>query len=113
MNLYEYQKNAMRTANLGLNENDQLLNAALGVSGEAGEFAGYVKKFFFQGHDMQKEKLISELGDVMWYIALACECMGMNMEDVAEYNIEKLKARYPEAFTPLQSIERVQEFSNE
>ena len=113
MNFYEYQKNAMRTANLGLNENDQLLNAALGVSGEAGEFAGYVKKFFFQGHDFPKDKLISEIGDVLWYCALACEAMGINMEDIAEYNLDKLKKRYPEAFTPSQSIERVQEFGEE
>lgn len=113
MNFHDYQKKAMRTANMGLNENDQLLNAALGLSGEAGEFADLIKKFFFQGHDFNKEKLISELSDQLWYVALACQCMGIDMDDVAEYNINKLKARYPEAFTPLQSIERVQEFGNE
>lgn len=110
MNFYEYQKKAMRTSNNVLNENDQLLNAALGVSGEAGEFAGYVKKFFFQGHDFPKEKLISELGDVLWYCALACDSMGIDLEDVVSYNLDKLQKRYPEAFSPNQSVERVPEF---
>jgi NTP pyrophosphatase (non-canonical NTP hydrolase) len=113
MNFYEYQKKAMRTANLGLNENDQLMNAALGMSGEAGEFAGYVKKFFFQGHDFPKEKLISEAGDVIWYCALACEAMGIDLEDVVQYNLDKLQKRYPEAFSPNQSIERVKEFGDD
>lgn len=113
MNFYEYQKKAMRTANNGLNENDQLLNAALGVSGEAGEFAGYVKKFFFQGHDFPKDKLISELGDIIWYCALACDAMGIDLEDVISYNIEKLQKRYPEAFSANNSVERVEEFGSE
>jgi NTP pyrophosphatase (non-canonical NTP hydrolase) len=113
MNFFEYQKKAMRTANMGLSDNDQLLNAALGVSGEAGEFSGYVKKFFYQGEDLPKEQLISELGDVMWYIALACEAMGVDLEDVATYNLEKLEIRYPDAFSPHHSINRVPEFGSD
>ncbi len=109
MNFYEYQKSSMRTANMGLSDNDQLLNAALGVSGEAGELSGYVKKFFFQGHDFPKEKLILEMGDVLWYMALMCECMGIDLEDVAAANIEKLKGRYPEKFSPNLSINRTDE----
>jgi NTP pyrophosphatase (non-canonical NTP hydrolase) len=107
MNFYEYQKKAMRTANFALSDNDQLLNAALGISGESGEFAGMVKKFMFQGHDFDKQKLIAELGDVIWYAALACESMSIDLEDIVAYNIEKLEKRYPEKFAPNHSIERV------
>ncbi len=107
MNFYEYQKKAMRTARMDLSDNEQLVNAALGLSGEAGEFAGMVKKWMYQGHDFDKAKLISELGDCMWYIALACHAMGVDLEDVASYNLDKLMKRYPEAFSPNHSIERV------
>ncbi len=109
MNFYEYQKKAMRTAKMDLSDNEQLVNAALGVSGEAGEFAGEVKKWMYQGHDFEKTKLISEIGDVIWYCALACLAMGIDLEDVAQFNLDKLAIRYPEAFSPNNSIERVDE----
>lgn len=109
MNFYEYQKKAMRTANYDLSDNDQLVNAVMGLTGEAGELANEVKKFMFQGHDFDKQKLIAELGDVIWYAALACESMSIDLEDVAAYNIEKLEKRYPEKFAPNHSIERVDE----
>ena len=75
------------------------LTAAVGISAEGGEFMEIVKKMVFQGkpwnHD-NREHLIIELGDVMWYVMQACaalECI--NLEDVVAGNVEKLKKRYP------------------
>lgn len=107
MNFYEYQKKAMRTANMGLSDNEQLVNAALGLAGEAGELANEVKKWMYQGHDFDKAKIINEGGDLAWYLALLCQSMGVDMEDMVQYNLDKLMKRYPEAFSPNHSIERV------
>ena len=96
----QYQKAALRTANRGAwrSENDQLNNAALGLSGEGGEVADIVKKFLYQGHDLEKDKLKDEAGDVLWYLALLADALGLTLEQIAERNIEKLEKRYPVAF---------------
>jgi NTP pyrophosphatase (non-canonical NTP hydrolase) len=57
-----------------------------------------VKKMVFQGkpwNDANREHLIVELGDVMWYVAQACMALDVSFDDVVERNVEKLKARYP------------------
>lgn len=71
LNFNEYQAEAMKTANSDkLTLNEMLTNAALGLNGEAGEFADLVKKHLFQGHCLDREKLIKELGDCLWYVSL-------------------------------------------
>ena len=92
MDFNTYQTEAAKT----VSENGfDLRNAALGLCGEAGEFADLVKKFTYQGHDFDKEHLKRELGDIMWYMALAATIIGCDLEDVAETNIAKLRTRYP------------------
>ena len=92
MDFNTYQTEAAKT----VSENGfDLRNAALGLCGESGEFADLVKKFSYQGHDLDKEHLKRELGDIMWYMALAATIIGCDLEDVAETNITKLRARYP------------------
>lgn len=109
----EYEKHAERTQNTDvINENDILVNAALGLTGESGELADLVKKYLFQGHDLDKTKVISELGDILWYISLACKALHINLSDIPEYNIEKLKQRYPLRFAAKQSIHRPKEMVN-
>lgn len=103
MNTKEYTKLAMRTAT---GKGRSLLNVGLGLPGEAGEVADMIKKHTFQGHELNEEKLILELGDVLWYVALACNLLNVEMEDVMEKNIEKLKKRYPQGFTPSASVNR-------
>lgn len=83
-----------------------MIAAALGVSGESGEFADHVKKWWAQGHTLDSAKVEEELGDVLWYVALACSAMSLDMGVVAERNIEKLRARYPEGFSTERSINR-------
>ncbi len=107
MNINDYQRKAMRTANYALTDNSQITNAAMGLCGEAGELANEVKKFLFQNHDFNKATIIEELGDCLWYIALGCESIGISMEDIAQSNIDKLFIRYPEKFTTEHSVSRV------
>ena len=76
----------------------RLLTAAVGVSAEGGEFMEIVKKMVFQGkpwNDDNREHLIIELGDVLWYVAQACMALEVSFDDVVAGNVEKLKKRYP------------------
>ena len=76
----------------------RLLTAAVGISAEGGEFMEIVKKMVFQGkpwNDDNREHLVIELGDVMWYVMQACAALDVSLEDVVAGNVEKLKKRYP------------------
>lgn len=84
---------------------EKLFHAVFGLSSEAGEVAGILQKVF-QGHDLDKDHLIKELGDCLWMIAEACEALGDTMGRVAEVNIWKLWERYPEGFSSDRSIHR-------
>ena len=78
---------------------ERLLTAAVGISAEGGEFTEIVKKMIFQGKPYDKsnkEHLIIELGDVMWYVAQACMALDESLEDICDRNIDKLSKRYPE-----------------
>lgn len=85
----------------------EMLNGALGITGEAGEVADLIKKHIFHGHDLDTDALVKEIGDVCWYVALLCTAIGVDLESVMEKNIEKLKTRYPEGFSSEASINRV------
>ena len=106
MNFNEYQKLAQRTSSKKISAIDKVLNGLMGLNGEAGECIDILKKYFFQGHDLDADKLIDELGDVLWYIAETCTGIGVTMEEVAKRNIEKLRKRYPDGFETERSINR-------
>ena len=77
---------------------ERLLTAAVGISAEGGEFMEIVKKMVFQGkhyNDDNREHLIIELGDVMWYVMQACMALEVSLDEVVEGNVDKLKKRYP------------------
>jgi NTP pyrophosphatase (non-canonical NTP hydrolase) len=103
-----YQRLAMRTANPALDVSQQLLNGALGLCGEAGEVADTLKKSLFQGHELDHDVVVKELGDVLWYVAQLCEALGLNMATVMEANVEKLRRRYPSGFSSAESVSRVE-----
>ena len=76
----------------------RLLTAAVGISAEGGEFMEIVKKMLFQGkpwNEDNREHLIIELGDVMWYVMQACKALDVSLDEVISGNVEKLKKRYP------------------
>ncbi len=77
---------------------NRLTTAAVGISAEGGEFMEIVKKMVFQGKPWNadnREHLIIELGDVLWYVAQACMALDVSFDDVVSRNVEKLKKRYP------------------
>lgn len=79
---------------------------ALGLAGEAGEVADLVKKAVFHRHPLDREKLIKELGDVLWYVAALCTKLGVHMDDVMAANIAKLRTRYPDGYSSAASLQR-------
>lgn len=101
----DYQRAAMRTANA---ECKCLTCAALGLTGEAGEVADEIKKFLFHGHPLNTEKVVKELGDVMWYVALTCDVLHVSLDDVMRLNVEKLLKRYPDGFDADKSLHRAE-----
>ena len=107
MEAREAARKAREAARSGKGKETPLLAGALGMCGEAGECAEIVKKALFQGHEVNKDKMIEELGDVMWYIALTATGLGVTLEEIATYNIEKLSRRYPTGhFRKTDSTER-------
>jgi len=77
---------------------ERLLTAGVGINAEGGEFLEIIKKMIFQGKPWDghnKEHLIIELGDLMWYVAQACMALGISFDDVIARNVKKLEARYP------------------
>ncbi len=78
----------------------------MGLNGEAGEAMDIIKKYYYQGHELDKEKLKDECSDVLWYLAEIAEGLEIGLEDIAIHNIEKLKKRYPDGFAVEKSINR-------
>ena len=106
MTVNEYQKLAMTTLNPALDKKDVLINGVMGLCGESGEAIDIVKKWLAQGHELDKEKLAKELGDIAWYLAETATALDLKLEDIFKANIEKLKKRYPEGFDSQRSIHR-------
>lgn len=106
MNVNEYQKLAMKTLNPTLDKKEVLINGVMGLCGEAGEAIDIVKKHLAQGHELDREHLIKELGDIAWYLAETAAALDVDLETVLELNIAKLKERYPEGFSKERSQNR-------
>ena len=102
MNFNEYQLDAKRT----MVAKTDIINVDLGLAGEAGEFADSIKKHVYHDHPLNRAHLIKELGDILWYVAVGAEILGIRLESVAVENIAKLRERYPEGFDPARSQNR-------
>lgn len=101
MTINEYQEACLRTEPPAakISETTRLENGLMGLNGEAGEAIDILKKFLFQGHELDKKHLARELGDVAWYLAVSADALGYYLEDIFQMNIDKLKARYPDGFS--------------
>ena len=108
MNVNEYQELAMTTLNPQLNKKDVLINSVMGLCGESGETIDIVKKWLAQGHELDKERLAKELGDIAWYLAEAATALDMPLEQILQANIDKLKKRYPDGFEVKRSLVRLE-----
>ena len=123
----EYQKEALRTESVPRNEDGtpydmvnifkprtfsmvcRLLQGLMGLNGEAGEAIDILKKHLFQGHDLDREHLAKELGDVAWYLAVSADALGYSLEQILQMNVDKLRARYPGGFEAERSLHRAGE----
>ena len=106
MTIDEYQHLAMVTLNPALSQKDVLINGVMGLCGESGEAIDIVKKHLAQGHPLDKEKLIKELGDIAWYLAETAWALDIPLEEILQGNIDKLKRRFPEGFSTERSLNR-------
>lgn len=93
MDAKEYSALAIRTANPNANP---MMNALLGLAGESGEVCDYMKKVLFHDKEFDKEVLVAELGDLLWYVNLLLSAIEVDWSEVFEKNIKKLSKRYPE-----------------
>ena len=107
MTINEYQYAALRTAQTDkLSARELLLNSALGLCGESGEVADLLKKYHFQGHNLDLDHVAKELGDIAWYLAIGASAIGYDLETILQMNVDKLKARYPNGFSADRSLHR-------
>jgi NTP pyrophosphatase (non-canonical NTP hydrolase) len=93
-----YQLEVRRTSIDGLSTRDEILLGAIGLCGESGEVAELVKKHAFHGDKLDRTSLITEMGDVLWYLAHLANALDISLDDVAAGNMEKLRRRYPDGF---------------
>lgn len=100
MNLYTYEEAALRTARDADGSLPPLWYLALGLTGEAGEVADLVKKFERHAKPFDRARIIDELGDVLWYLAVMARASGTTLLEVAQHNVAKLERRYPSGFAP-------------
>lgn len=105
MRMNEYQDLARRTQNPGLNLTERKEHALMGMVSEVGEICAHWQKVH-QGHAMDVDAVIGEVGDLMWFIAELCDVLRVDLETVAARNIDKLRRRYPQGFDEGRSLHR-------
>jgi NTP pyrophosphatase (non-canonical NTP hydrolase) len=111
MNLNKYQELSKRTLPAHENEVEikhALANYSLGLVCESGEVGDHIKKHVFHLHELNVEEVTKELGDVFHYLSGIATILGLSLNDIAQANIEKLNARYPNGFNPQDSINRTE-----
>jgi NTP pyrophosphatase (non-canonical NTP hydrolase) len=106
MTAEEYQAEVDRTMTL-TDPRRVVLMCGLGSPEEAGEVAGIIKKWYFQGHDLDHESLKEEIGDTLWYLTVLSTALGFSLSDIFEANRDKLRKRYPNGFSTEASLARV------
>ena len=105
MNLKEYQEACKKTAKEFPNPEIEIATWGLGLTGEAGDIAGCIKKTYAHDND-QKQGIRENIGDMFWYIAMMCNFFNWDLEEVLNENIEKLKKRYPEGKFTIEHAKR-------
>lgn len=105
----DYQVAVKRTMPTNISERDKLSMLCMGLSGETGEVVDHVKKHLYQGHALDRQKVIEEAGDALWYLANLLNMVDATLNEVEKHNIEKLFGRYPEGFSSERSINRGEE----
>ena len=107
MTMNEYQELAARTIRGDIGASARAVHALHGMVSEVGELHGVYQKVY-QGHKFDREHAKKELGDLMWFVAEYAGAMGWTLEEVAQANVDKLRARYPEGFDAAHSLHRAE-----
>lgn len=105
VNFNEYQELARRTQNPHLSFPERRMHALHGIAAEAGEIHGIYQKTY-QGHTLDVDKIVDEMGDLMWFLAELADVLRVSLDDVAHRNVAKLKRRYPDGFSEHRSVNR-------
>ena len=84
----------------------RLLHVGMGLATEAGEFMDALKRYVFYGKELDTVNLIEELGDVTWYLRIACDVLGVSLAEVIQKNVDKLRKRFPDKFTEDKAVNR-------
>lgn len=105
MQMNDYQLAAARTMNPALSFEETSRHALHGMCAEVGEIHGLYQKFY-QGHEMDADHVMKEVGDLLWFVAEFCTAYGWKLDDVAQKNVDKLLARYPDGFDADHSLHR-------
>lgn len=105
-----FVKSCVRTESrcrpLGDEQWSRLLHAGMGIATEAGEFIDPLKKAFFYGTSIDEVNLKEEIGDILWYLAIACDALDTTIEIEMARVIAKLQARYPDKFEDYLAVNR-------
>jgi len=112
MDLKEYQQLCKKTAKKYRNKEKEIMTWGLGITGEAGDVAGCIKKTYGHGDD-QKKGTRENLGDTLWYIAMICNFYDWDLEEVMSENVKKLQKRHPKGFTRKAAIKNTRRDWNE
>ncbi|MFA5174442.1 MAG: NUDIX domain-containing protein [Candidatus Pacearchaeota archaeon] len=105
LNLSEYQKLAKITAKKFETPEKEILTWGLGITGEAGDIAGCIKKTYAHDND-QRQGIRENIGDMLWYAAMICNFFGWDLQEILNENIEKLKKRYPDGMFTIEHAKR-------
>lgn len=107
MTINEYQIEALRTVPNPDGERIEMLeNGLIGLCGESGEAIDIFKKYKFHGHELDTNHLKHEIGDVAWYLAVSAAALGVELEEILQMNVNKLRGRYPDGFDSERSMYR-------
>lgn len=106
MDIREFQRVSTRTLNKELSKEQAISNMIFGANGELGEVTDILKKHLYQGHRINKIHLAEEIGDTLFYIVNLCTIYNLDVEDILQGNVDKLKKRYKNGFTVEESINR-------
>jgi NTP pyrophosphatase (non-canonical NTP hydrolase) len=85
--------------NASLSDRERLVDAAAGLAEEAGEVLGLVRKHVYMAHPLDRERIVLELGDVLWCLTTVATAVGATLDTVALANVKKLQSRYPDGYS--------------
>lgn len=104
--VFEFAKNCRRLFVKPEDETGKLLHAAVGVAGEAGELLDAIKKHWIYSKPLDRENLIEECGDALFYISALLDNCGSSLPEAMHENMAKLNKRYPAGYTDQAAQER-------